>query len=337
MEHGTLEPPPVQKGHSMQAAVVRQFDRPPRYEVFAAPIPTDEHQELIDVLASALHPRVRSQANGSHYTSTGQLPLIPGIDGVGRRADGSLVYFVLPDTAYGAMAEHTVIDARRSIPLPSGADPILLAAGMNPGMSSWVALHQRVSFTPGQSVLIIGATGSAGQLAIQIAKHLGAGAVVAAGRGAERLAALAELGADDTVDLAADSDVVARDLAAKAAEVDVVLDYLWGKPAETAIMPILTGREDRSRLVSWVQIGAIAGPNISLPSAALRQANIHFLGSGQGSVSAAAILATLPELVAEIDKGSFSIDAVARPLLDVESIWNARGGATERIVLTPPT
>ncbi len=321
----------------MQAAVVRQFDRPPRYEDFDAPIPSDEHEELIDVLASGLHPRVRSQANGSHYTSTGHLPLIPGIDGVGRRPDGSLVYFVLPDTAYGAMAEHTVIDARRSLPLPSDADPILLAAAMNPGMSSWVALHQRVSFTPGQSVLIIGATGSAGQLAIQIAKHLGASAVIAAGRGAVRLAALAELGADETIDLAADPDVVARDLALKAAEVDVVLDYLWGKPAETAIMPILTGREDRSRLLSWVQIGAIAGASIDLPSAALRQANIHFLGSGQGSVSPAGILATLPELAAEIDKGSFSINAVARPLLDVESIWNAPGGETERIVLTPTT
>lgn len=125
------------------------------------------------MLASGLHPRVRSQANGSHYTSTDQLPVIPGIDGVGRRSDGSLIYFVLPDTMYGAMAEQTVIDARRSIPLRSGADPVLLAAAMNPGMSSWVAMHHRVSFTPGQSVLILGATGSAGQLAIQIAKHLG--------------------------------------------------------------------------------------------------------------------------------------------------------------------
>ena len=319
----------------MHAAVVRQFDHPPRYEEFPEPVPSDQHEEVIDVLASGLHPRVRSQANGSHYTSTDELPLIPGIDGVGRRSDGSLVYFVLPDTAYGAMAEHTVIDARRSISLPSGADPILLAAAMNPGMSSWVALHERVTFTPGQSVLILGATGSAGQLAIQIAKHLGASAVFAAGRGANKLAALAGLGADDTIDLAAAADLVARDLAAKAAEVDVVLDYLWGEPAESAIMPLLTGREDRSRLISWVQIGAIAGASISLPSAALRQANIHFLGSGQGSVSAAGILATLPELVGEIGKGSFSIDAVARPLLDVESIWNSRGGATRRIVLTP--
>jgi NADPH:quinone reductase-like Zn-dependent oxidoreductase len=320
----------------MHAAVVRQFDRPPGYEEFAPPAPSGAHQELIDVLASGLHPRVRSQANGSHYTSTEQLPLIPGIDGVGRRPDGSLVYFILPDTAYGTMAEHTVIDVRRSIPLPPGADPVRLAAAMNPGMSSWVALHQRVAFSPGQSVLILGATGSAGQLAVQVAKHLGAGTVVAAGRGTERLAALAGLGADDTVDLAADPDTVAHDLARKAAEVDVVLDYLWGPPAEAAIMPLLTGRDDRGRRISWVQIGAVAGPTISLPSAALRQANIHFLGSGQGSVSAAGILATLPELAANIVSGTFSIDAVAKPLRDVESIWNAPNGPTERIVLLPP-
>ncbi len=207
---------------------------------------------------------------------------------------------------------------------------------MNPGMSSWVALQQRVTFTPGQAVLILGATGSAGQLAIQIAKHLGAGAVVAAGRGTERLAALARLGADDTVDLAVDPGLVARELAGKGAEVDVVLDYLWGEPAESAIMPLLSARTDRSRLLSWIQIGAIAGADLRLPSAVLRQANIHFLGSGQGSVSPAGMLATLAPLATEIDKGSFSIDVVARPLAEVESIWNApKVGPTERIVLTP--
>ena len=319
----------------MHAAVVRRFDCPPRYEAFDSPVPSGDHDELVEVLASGLHPRVRSQANGSHYTSTHELPLIPGIDGVGRRSDGSLVYFILPDTAYGAMAQRTVIDARRSIPVPSGADPILLAAAMNPGMSSWVALRQRVSLRRGQSVLILGATGSAGQLAVQIAKHLGAGAVVAAGRGADRLAAMDGLGADDTIDLAADPELVAQELAAKASNADVVLDYLWGKPAESAIMPLLTGRDDRTRLISWVQIGAVAGATIGLPSAALRQANIHFLGSGQGSVSAAGILSTLPELAAQIGKRSFSIDVVTRPLAEVESVWNDTGGPTGRIVLQP--
>jgi NADPH:quinone reductase-like Zn-dependent oxidoreductase len=320
----------------MHAAVVRQFDHPPRYEDFTAPLPAGEHEELVDVLAAGLHPRVRSQANGSHYTSTDELPLIPGIDGVGRRPDGSLAYFILPDTVYGTMAEHTVIDARRSIPLPSGADPIRLAAAMNPGMSSWVALQKRVTFAPGQSVLILGATGSAGQLAIQIAKYLGAGAVLAAGRGAGKLAALGALGADDTVDLTADPAKVAQELSAKAANVDVVLDYLWGPPAESAIMPLLTGRRDGAELLSWVQIGAIAGPTISLPSAALRQANVRFLGSGQGSVSPAGILSVLPKLAEEIDKGTFSIDAVGRPLAEVETIWSAPpSGPTERVVLVP--
>jgi NADPH:quinone reductase-like Zn-dependent oxidoreductase len=320
----------------VHAAVVRTFDEAPRYEEFPDPVPASADEELIDVLAAGLHPRVRSQANGSHYTSTEELPLIPGIDGVGRRADGSLLYFLLPDTTYGSMAERTVIDVRRSIPLPSNADPVLLAAAMNPAMSSWVALKKRVDFTPGQSVLIIGATGSAGQLAIQIAKHLGAGIVVAAGRGLDKLAALHALGADETIDLAAAPDAVASEFSAKAGNVDVVLDYLWGAPAEAAIMPVLTGRDDRSRLLSWIQIGAVAGPDIALPSAALRQANIHFLGSGQGSVTARGILEVLPSLVDEIDKGTFSIDAVSHPLAEVGELWNSTlARSTERLVLAP--
>jgi len=320
----------------MHAAVVRHFGDPPRFERFDDPDPTGAHEELVEVVATGLHPRVRSQADGSHYTSTGQLPLVPGIDGVGRRADGTLVYFILPETRFGAMAEHTVIDARRSIAVPDGADPVLLAAAMNPGMSSWVALHQRVSFRPGQSVLILGATGSAGQLAVQIARHLGAGTVIAAGRGAARLSAMAQLGADHSIDLAGDPGLVARDLATSAGEVDVVLDYLWGPPAEAAISPLLGGRGDRSRLLSWVQIGAIAGPTISLPSAALRQANVHFLGSGQGSVSPDGILATLPGLIDELVTGTFSITVATRPLSQVESTWDApAAGPTERVVFLP--
>ncbi|CAN5286731.1 zinc-binding alcohol dehydrogenase family protein [soil metagenome] len=319
----------------MRAAVVRAFDTAPRYEEFEVPTPGRQGEELVEVLAAGLHPRVRSQANGSHYTSTDELPLIPGIDGVGRRADGSLVYFILPDTTFGSMAAKAVIDVRRSIPLPADTDPIRLAAAMNPAMSSWVALHKRVTFTPGQSVFVLGGTGSAGQLAIQIAKRLGASEVIAAGRGEAKLAALATLGADATIDLSADPDEVATQIGAKAANVDVVLDYLWGAPAQSAIMPLLLGRDDRSRLISWVQIGSVAGSDITLPSAALRQANIQFLGSGQGSVSARGILETLPSLVDEIGAGTFAIDAVARPLADVEQIWTETLAATQRVVLTP--
>lgn len=320
----------------MHAAVVRQFDHPPRYEEFAAPEPTGDDEELVEVVAAGLHPRVRSQANGSHYTSTDELPLIPGIDGVGRRFDGSLVYFVLGETTFGALAEQTVVDTRRSLALPKGADPVMLAAAMNPAMSSWVALKVRVAFEPGQSVLVLGATGSAGRLAVQIARHLGAATVVAAGRRPERLATLAALGADTTVDLAAEPPLVAAELASKAGEVDVVLDYLWGPPAEAALVPVVTGRGDRARRLSWVQIGAVAGADLRLPSAVLRQANLHLLGSGQGSASAAGMLAVLPQLVDVLATGAFAVEAVARPLAEVEAAWSAPpDGPGRRVVLTP--
>lgn len=319
----------------MHAAVVHEFGLPPRYEEFAGARPTGPHDEVVDVVAAGLHPRVRSQADGSHYTSTGELPLVPGVDGVGRRADGSLVYFLLPDTTRGSMAEQTVIDSRRSIPLGADADAVLLAAALNPAMSSWVALHKRVDFSAGQSVLVLGGTGSAGRLAVQIAKHLGAGSVIAAGRGEARLEAVARLGADATIDLAAAPDAVAADLAEKAAEVDVVLDYLWGQPTEDAIMPLLQARHDRSRLLSWIEIGAVAGADIRLPSAALRQADVRFSGSGQGSVSAGGILETLPALVHAIEAGTFHIDTVTRALSQVETVWRERPAANERIVVLP--
>src|SRR5271156_6022742 len=183
----------------MHAAVVTTFDAAPRYQEFPVPVPSGGGEMLVDVLAAGLHPRVRSQADGSHYTSTAELPLVPGIDGVGRGRDGLLRYFVLPDTRVGAMAEQTVIHIRSSVVLPGGTDPVAVAAAMNPAMSSWVALRQRVRFQPGQDVLVLGATGNAGQLAIQIAKLSGANRIIAAGRNPGRLALLPAAGATGTV------------------------------------------------------------------------------------------------------------------------------------------
>ena len=110
----------------MRAAVVTTFSSAPRYQEFPAPVPAGADEMLVDVLAAGLHPRVRSQAAGSHYTSTGELPLVPGIDGVGRGPDGRLRYFILPDTRMGAMAEQTVIDIRRSVVLADTTDPVAL-------------------------------------------------------------------------------------------------------------------------------------------------------------------------------------------------------------------
>ena len=98
-------------------------------------------------------------------------------------------------------------------------------------------------------------------------------------------------------------------MAKAAAEVDVVVDYLWGEPATIAIMALLEARADRSRAMDWVQIGAMAGPAIQLPSVALRSANFRLQGNGQGAVSTAAYVAELPSLVDEIDAGGIKVTA----------------------------
>ncbi|WP_029136025.1 quinone oxidoreductase family protein [Nakamurella lactea] len=318
----------------MHAAVVTAFDSPPAYREFPVPTPRTPHEAVVDVIATGLHPRVRSQADGSHYTSTDELPLVPGIDGVGRAPDGSVRYFVLPDTTMGAMAEQTVIDLRRSIELPAGTDPVAVAAGMNPAMSSWVALRRRIDFRSGQSVLVLGATGSAGRLAVQVARLLGAGKVVGAGRHPGRLATLTELGADETVSLDGDPGEVDDRLGRAAADVDVVIDYLWGAPAAGAIRALVTERSDRGVPLTWVQIGSVAGPEAAIPSAALRAARLQIVGSGQGSVPTRDILAELPDLATEIASGKLRLDARGVPLADVGSAW-AETGRDERIVITP--
>ncbi|MEU9465871.1 zinc-binding alcohol dehydrogenase family protein [Streptomyces avermitilis] len=319
----------------IHAAVVSSFGNPPRYEPFDLPAPTDEDQALVDVLAVGLHPRVRTGASGNHYTSSGKLPMVPGVDGVGRREDGRLVYFVADDELVGPMATRTVIDSRHSIPLPDGADVVKIAAAMNPAMSSWVALRRRVPIEAGQSVLILGATGNAGQMAVQVAKRLGAGRVVGAGRDQTRLATLTGLGADATVALTDDADATASALAKEAAEVDLVIDYLWGKPAGEAIMALLQARADRSRALNWIQIGAMAGPTIELPSVALRSANFRLQGNGQGAVSTRTYLEELPSLVDEIEAGGLTVTAKAVPLADVESAWTAPEVPGVRTVLVP--
>lgn len=319
----------------MNAAVVTSFDEPPHYQEFDIPSPATNDEILVDVLAVGLHPRTRSGATGSHYMSSSTLPMIPGIDGVGRRPDGKKIYFVSGDDALGTMADKAVVDIRRSIELPDDVDVSKIAAAMNPAMSAWVALRRRVPIEPGMSVLVLGATGNAGTMAVQVAKRLGAGRVVGAGRDLTRLDALTSVGADDVVQLTDDADVTATALSAKAAEADIVIDYLWGKSTERAIMALLSGRSDRSRAMNWIQIGAMAGPTIELPSVALRSANLRLQGSGQGAVSTRTYLAELPSLVDEIDGGTIAVKTSSVPLADVEKIWVRPDVPGERTVLVP--
>jgi len=319
----------------MNAAVVTSFDEPPHYKQVEVPRPASDDEAVVDVLAVGLHPRVRTGAAGAHYTSTRTLPMIPGVDGVGRRQDGAAIYFVAHDDIVGTMADKAVADLRRSVELPAEADIVKVAAALNPAMSSWVALRRRIQLKSGQSVFVLGATGNAGAMAVQVARLLGAGTVVGAGRDPDRLEALKDLGADSIVPLTADPDATAKELAAAAKDTDVVIDYLWGEPAQRTMIALLTARTDRSRPLDWIQIGAVAGPSIELPSVALRSANVRVQGSGQGAVSTAAYLVELPSLIDEISAGNIKVETATAALADVERVWLEPDTPGVRTVLVP--
>lgn len=316
----------------MKAAVVRSFDASPRYEDFELPPLKSSDEVVVDVLAAGLHPRVRSGASGTHYGGDHVLPMVPGIDAVGRLPNGKLVYCVVHDTPYGTMAAQVVADQCRCVPLPDGVDEAIIAAAMNPAMSSWVALRLRAPLQAGQSVFVLGATGNAGHMAIQISKLLGAGRVTGAGREISRLESS---GADEIVSLVGDPGSVAAAIAKAASECDIVIDYLWGQPAADAMMALLSARQDRSKAINWIQIGSVAGPTMALPSVALRSTNLRVLGSGQGSVPVKAIGAELPRLVDELVAGRIPVDALRVPLSEVENAWNAAVPAGRRVVLVP--
>ncbi|MFE9249633.1 zinc-binding alcohol dehydrogenase family protein [Streptomyces sp. NPDC007088] len=309
----------------MHAAVLTSYDTPPTYGEHPDPVARHDHDMVVDVLAAGLHHLTRSKANGGHYSATGVFPLVPGVDGVVRDAEGRLRYVALDDTTFGTFAERTVIDVRRSVLLPDDADPVRIAAAMNPGMSSWVALRRRIAFQEGQRIAILGATGNAGRMAIQIAKRFGASQVVAVGRDTTRFKELLALGADQ----AAAFD----EIGAAAADVDVVLDFVWGAPAAESMLPILTARADRSMPLDWVQIGSMAGASAPIPSAALRSARLQIVGSGIGSVPSRDFIAELPELAAAVTDGSLDVRARPVPLADIAKVWGEQ--TSERLVFVP--
>ncbi len=313
----------------MKAAIITAFTEPPHYGDCADPVPHGPGEMLVDILGAGLHHLTRGRASGRHYSSVGSLPLVPGVDGVGRGTDGKLRYFAQRPGQSGTIAERTVIDLDHSIELPPDSDPITIAAAMNPAMASWLALRCRVPFQRGQKVLVLGATGSSGSLAVQIARYLGAAQVVAAGRNESRLATLAALGATDTVSLGDPR------LGALACEVDVVLDFLWGECAVRTMEALLQQRADRRTPLTWVHVGSMAGETSPIPGAFLRSADFQIVGSGHGSVPDRDILMALPELVDAIARDSFQINVKAVPLRDVEQAWPHAAHTNGRVVFTP--
>jgi NADPH:quinone reductase-like Zn-dependent oxidoreductase len=315
----------------MKAAIVREAGKAPVYGDFDEPVPADG--ELgVAVAAAALSPVVKSRASGTHYTSSRRFPFIAGIDGVGRLDDGRRVYFLLSRPPYGSMAEKAVAPLSRCVVLPDGLDDVTAAAIANPGMSCWAAFKERAKLTAGETVLVNGATGNAGRLAVQVAKYLGAKKVIATGRNAESLQSLAALGADVTIPLVEDDPTLQDALEAQfAGGVDVVADYLWGRSAERLLSAAAKAGAGRTP-IRFVQIGSVSGSEIALSAATLRAAAIELMGSGFGSVPIDRLLASIERFLQAVAPGGFRIAAEALPLSQVERAWSRDSHA--RIVFT---
>jgi NADPH:quinone reductase-like Zn-dependent oxidoreductase len=315
----------------MQAAVVNVPGQVPKYQSFADPEPADG-EELVEVRAVGLHPVVKLIARGAHYSSKASGPAIPGIDGVGVRDDGSRVFFGFVRRPWGTMAERAAAPRHRFISIPDGLDDATAAAIPNPGMSSWVALKDRACLTHGEDVLIMGATGVAGQLAIQIARLLGAKRVIGAGRNVD---VLAGADVDGIISLNQPEDAIREALIEEAvAGIDVVVDYLWGRNTELLLEALAKGFSvESTHKTRIVEVGSSAGQAITLPAATLRSVDLTLIGSGFGGSSIDKILAAIPTLFEMAADGRLKMAVDPVPLAEVESAWT-RAEKGRRIVFT---
>jgi NADPH:quinone reductase-like Zn-dependent oxidoreductase len=321
----------------MKAAVVTGPGEAPGYADFSEPQPA-EGREIVELAAAGIHPIVRSLASGRHYGSTGAWPLIPGVDAVARTADGELIYTGYTEAPYGTLAERMSVPNTLRMRLPDGADPTAIAGGLNPGLASWMPLQSRIAEagTP-ETVVVLGATGVAGQLAVQNARQLGATQVIGAGRNPAGLARAAEAGAA-AVQLAGDHDADAAALAAAlgGASPSLVLDFVWGAPAESMFAALgRRGLAEDTADISYVQIGAVAGPDAAVPSALLRSRRIQISGSGAGSASISALIEQLPVYMALIADGRVRVPVRAFSLPEVTQAWAAAHDNGTRVVVVP--
>lgn len=313
----------------MKAAVLAAPNADPTYGDFAEPEVSDR-TELMDVLAAGVHPVVRSLAGGRHYGSGGGYPLVPGVDCVARGADGVVRYAGFVRAPWGTIAQR--IAAPPGLPLPDGADPVTIAGGLNPGLSSWLPLTRRAAEvdTLG-TVLIVGATGMAGRLAVQHARLLGADRVIGIGRDADRLAEVGRLGAIP-VPLSDEPAELIEALAGTAPS--IVIDYVWAAAAELVWSALARrGLGDDTADIRHLQIGAQGGPTAALPSALLRSRRITVQGAGAGSVPIAEIIAALPSYMTRLTSGEVRVPVRSYPLTDVAAAWADRG--PDRVVVVP--
>lgn len=322
----------------MKAAVLHKFGEVPRYEEFPDPVPGPDEM-LIQVKAVALENVDKMMAEGKHFTSRqffSQFPAIVGFDGIGELPDGKIVGFGGIKPPYGAMAEKTIVPKTNTVPVPEGIDAVTAAALPASALTSLFSLKWAAKLQPGETVLINGATGVSGKLAVQIAKLLGAGRIVGTGRNPDSIKQVLELGADAVIDLKQSDEEIADSFKKEAREgYDIILDFLWGRPTEILIKTLIPHElVPVSRRVRLVQIGEKAGSTIPLPADALRTSGLEIYGAAAG-ITPESISEGTNQVWEWIKEGKLRMDIEKVPLNEIESVWKRTDYKGKRIVIVP--
>jgi NADPH2:quinone reductase len=308
----------------MHAAVLHSLGKAPQYEQFPKPVAGDG-EVIVHVHAASLKPVDKQLAGGSHFASPRQLPVVCGSDGVGHLDDGQRVFFGGVRPPYGAMAERTIVPQAFTFPVPENVDDETAAALPNPAISAWLSLAYRARLAKGENVLILGATGVTGKLAVQIARLLGAARVVAAGRNQKALSTLHDLGADATISLTLAEAELSEAFVREAGQsgFQVVIDYVWGRPAE-AFLTAITRKEFAviKSETRFVQVGESAAPTITLPAAVLRSTALTIMGTA-GIPPRDALVEAFQQVMAHAAKGELHIETERVPLADIERAWQS--------------
>jgi NADPH:quinone reductase-like Zn-dependent oxidoreductase len=313
----------------VRAAVLHEYGSAPRCGEFAAPSPAPG-QVVVDVAAAALHHFDIYKASGGYYTGPPPLPSVVGTNGVGRLADGRRAYFDATVQPFGSMAEQALVPDDVLFDVAGGLDDAVAAALGSTGLGAWLALAWRSGLQPGETVLVLGATGAVGAIAVQAAKILGAGRVVAAARASERLERQLERGADAIVAIDGDGDLAAAFREAAGGDVHVTIDSLWGEPALAAIGAV-------ARHGRHVQVGQLAGADITLPAATVRSVSLDLRGFSVAHPPIEVMREAYLRLTRHVERGDIVVDVERVPLEQVDIAWEreqkAAGGA--KLVVVP--
>jgi len=324
----------------MKAAVLEKLGETPKYKDFKDPKTQNDDQLVLEVKAAAVKNLDKLRASGEHYSTHEELPAVVGMDGVGTLEDGTRVY---AKGITGMIAEKAIINKDGYTEIPSNLDFDMASALPNAVLGAAMSLKVRGDIKEGQNVLINGATGVTGQMAVQIAKHYGAKTIIDTGRDAENLEKTKGFGASETVSLKQDDEAIVAHIKQihKVTPIDLVIDYLWGNPIELVLTALkgsgLNNTTPKTRIVS---VGTMAGESINLASGILKSSAIEILGSGFGSLSEEDFKrydqTILPEMFQLAAKGKLELDLFKGKLEDIENLWEQDIESGKRLVISVP-